>query len=272
MRAGNPGTRSAVFFPFTEMGFERSSGAAGTRLPRPTAKEDGMAEITHTHTHEHSHEEMCAVQSRVSWGAVMAGAVVALAVYLVMTLLGAAIGLSAADVNGRNPGLTTGAGIWAVATTIVALFAGGWVAAQSVVGETKGEAVVHSIIMWGVVMAMIMWLVASGARAGFSAMVGFSTFADNMGRQGMIADTQQRTNAAVTTAERSSNDLTNDPAQREALRSRASEATWWALVGTLLSMAAAIFGGYIGGGTHYRWLSHGMHPHYHRPGAMPAGA
>ena len=215
-----------------------------------------MAEIVHTH--EHSHDDLCAVQSRVSWGAVMAGAVVALAVYLVMTLLGAAIGLSVTDVNARNPNLGTGAGIWAVATTIVALFAGGWVASQSVVGETKGEAVVHSVIMWGVVMAMIMWMVASGARAGFSAMVGFSQFAENMGRQGMVADTKARTDAAVSAAERSSNDLTNDPAQREALRNRASEATWWALLGTLLSMAAAIGGGWVGGGTHYRWLSHGI--------------
>jgi hypothetical protein len=216
----------------------------------------------------HTHDEFCAVHSRVSWGAVMAGAVVALAVYLVMTLLGAAIGLSVTDVNFNTDGLGTGAGIWAVLTTIVALFAGGWVASQSVVGETKGEAVVHSVIMWGVVMAMIMWLVASGARAGFSAMVGFSQFADNVGMQGMVSDTQQRADAAVRTAERSSNDLMNDPAQREAARSRAAEATWWALLGTLLSIAAAIGGGWVGGGTHYRWLSHGVHRH---PGAMATG-
>jgi hypothetical protein len=215
-----------------------------------------MADITHTHAH--THDEFCAVQSRVSWGAVMAGAVVALAIYLVMTLLGAAIGLSTADVNFATDGLSTGAGIWAVLTTIIALFAGGWVASQSVVGETKGEAVVHSVIMWGVVMAMIMWLVASGARAGFSAMVGFSQFAENIGQQGMIADARQRTDAAVATAERSSNDLANDPAQRERMRQRASEATWWALLGTLLSMAAAVGGGWVGGGTSYRWLSHGV--------------
>ena len=227
-----------------------------------------MAEIVHTH--EHAHDDLCAVKSRVSWGAVMAGAVVALAIYLVMTLLGAAIGLSVADANARNPNLGTGAGIWAVVTTVVALFAGGWVASQSVVGETKGEAVVHSVIMWGVVMAMIMWMVASGARAGFSAMVGFSQFAENIGRQGIVADTPQRANAAVNVAERSSNDLTNDPAQREALRNRASEATWWALLGTLLSMAAAIGGGWVGGGTHYRWLSHGIHRET-SPGTMATG-
>jgi len=227
-----------------------------------------MAE--YTHTHEHAHEEM-AVQSRVSWGAIMAGAVVSLAIYLVMSLLGAAIGLSVTDVNFATDGLSTGAGIWAVLTTIIALFCGGWVTSQAVIGESKCEAMIHSVIMWGVVMAMIMWLVASGARAGFSAMVGFSQFADNVGMRGMVADTQQRANAAVASAERSSNDIMNNPAQREAMRSRAAKATWWALGGTLLSILGACGGGWVGGGTSYRWFGYGAHHHHHHGGQMATG-
>jgi hypothetical protein len=226
-----------------------------------------MAE--YTHTNEHAHDYM-AVQSRVSWGAIMAGAVVSLALYLIMSLLGAAIGLSVTNASFSAAGLSTGAGFWAVLTTIVALFCGAWVTSQAVIGESKCEAMIHSVIMWGVVMAMIMWLVASGARAGFGAMVGFSQFADNAGLSGMVADTHQRANAAVSSAERSSNDLMNNPSQREALRSRAAQATWWALGGTVLSILAAVGGGLVGGGTSFRWIDRGLH-HHHPGGQMATG-
>jgi hypothetical protein len=217
-----------------------------------------MADIVHTN------EEHVAVRSRVSWAAIMAGAVVSIAVYLVMTLLGAAIGLSVNNAASAD-GLGTGAAVWAVMTTAVALFAGGWVAAQSVVGETKGEAVVHAIIMWGVVMAMIMWLVAAGARAGFSAMLGFSQFADATGRSASVEDMRQRANSAVAATESGS----MDPTARQAVLDRAKEATWWTLLGTLASMAAAVAGGFFGGGTSYRWLSHDAPRRV--PGAVPRG-
>jgi hypothetical protein len=206
---------------------------------------------TPMHENSHGHEKRVGVRTRVSWGAIMAGAVVSIAVYLLMTLLGAAIGLSVRDAS-INEGLSTGAAIWAVITTAVALFTGGWLASQSVVGETKGEAVVHAIIMWGVVMAMIMWLVASGARAGFSAMIGFSQFADANGRSASVEDMRQRANTAVASTENGS----QDPTARQVVLDRAKEATWWTLLGTLASMAAAVAGGFFGGGTSYRWLSH----------------
>ena len=50
----------------------------------------------------------------------------ALAVYLVLTLLGVALGLSVSD-RVRPENLQTGGAIWAILTTVIALFAGGWV-------------------------------------------------------------------------------------------------------------------------------------------------
>ena len=195
-------------------------------------------------------DEHVGVRSRVSWGAIMAGAVVSIAVYLVMTLLGAAIGLSVRD---GTQSVGAGPAIWAVVTTAVSLFTGGWVAARSVVGETTGEAVIHAVIMWGVVMAMIMWLVAAGARAGFSAMIGFSQFSDSTGRSASVEDMRQRLNSAVATTESGS----QDPATRQAFLERAKEATWWTLLGTVASMAAAVAGGFFGGGTTVRLLPGG---------------
>src|ERR1700730_3851115 len=118
-------------------------------------------------------EDLVPVRSRVSWGAIVAGAVLAMAVYLVLTLLGGAIGLTVSD-NVRTDSLKTGGAIWAILATAIALFVGGWVTTQCTMGENKTEAVVHGVIMWGVVLAMLLWLMATGIRAGFNAMVGMA--------------------------------------------------------------------------------------------------
>lgn len=67
--------------------------------------------------------------TRLSWGAVFAGVVIAVAVQLVLGILGAGIGLSMVDpVEGTTPGAAgfgIGAGIYWLITTVVALGAGG---------------------------------------------------------------------------------------------------------------------------------------------------
>ena len=76
-------------------------------------------------------EDLVPVRSRVSWGAIFAGAVLALAVYLILTLLGGAIGLTVSD-NVRTDTLKTGGAIWAILATAIALFVGGWVTTQCI--------------------------------------------------------------------------------------------------------------------------------------------
>lgn len=70
---------------------------------------------------------------RVSWGAIFSGAITAIAVQLLLNLLGAGVG--AATINpqqGQQPGqgLALGAAIWFVLASIVSLFVGGWIAAR----------------------------------------------------------------------------------------------------------------------------------------------
>ena len=68
---------------------------------------------------------------RVSWGGVFGGVLVALGFLLLMTALGVAVGITAAQ-----PGQTVtdtlgaGAGIWAGVSLLVALFVGGWVSTR----------------------------------------------------------------------------------------------------------------------------------------------
>ena len=189
--------------------------------------------------------EVLPVRSRISWGAILAGAVVALATYFLLTLLGGAIGLTISDDVSRDT-LGTGAAIWAILATAIALFVGGWVTSQCVAGEDKREAVIYGIIMWGVVFAMILWLVASGVRSGFGAMVGMANAAGTANAS-IVADARERiaqTDAAAI-----------DRQEVEQVQDTASNVTWWTLLGTVLSMAAAIAGTVVGAGPSFRLLA-----------------
>ena len=59
---------------------------------------------------------------RLKWGAVFAGLVVALALQVVLTLLGTAIGLSAVGPGTSARGIGIGAGIWMIVTALIAVW------------------------------------------------------------------------------------------------------------------------------------------------------
>jgi hypothetical protein len=208
-------------------------------------------------------QDVMQVGSRVSWGAVIAGAVLALAVSLVLTVLGTAVGLSASDsVDGENLG--RGAAIWAIVTTVVALFAGGYVTSQCVVGETKTESIVHGIIMWGVTFAILLWFAASGISSGFGAMMQVADVGATAS-QNASEDTWQRMAQTAGVSQdkidewtKSAEATAKDPeAQRQAAektQETATQAAWWTLGGIVLSMIAAVLGAIIGAGPTFRIL------------------
>ena len=212
-------------------------------------------------------EDLLPLRSRVSWPAIFAGSVLALAVFFVLTLLGGAVGMTVYDNVSPNT-LNTGAAVWAIASTIIALFVGGWLVSQATVGENKCEAAMHGIIMWGVVFAMLVGLSATGVRAGFNAMVGVASVMDrndgsmrqnweSYARQSGATEEQvNRMRDAGNNAGNKLNDVANDPAARD----RVATAAWWTLFGVLLSMASALAGALVGAGPTIRLLSGGFHP------------
>lgn len=209
------------------------------------------------------------VMSRVRWGPIFAGAAVALAVYWLLALLGAAIGLSVSDhVGGVH--LTAGAAVWAVICVCVSLFAGGCAVSQLSVGETKGEAVMYGVILWGVLFAALMWLMTIGVEAGYSAMVGLTrvggTVAQNSNPSGwqalarqagvpqeQINQWQQQAQNAPAAAARQA---ANNPQNQHVI----AEAAWWAFGATLLSILAAILGTLVGSGPSFRLVPLGAVP------------
>src|SRR5829696_4008104 len=125
-------------------------------------------------------EDVVPVRGRISWSAVLAGAALALAGYLLLTLLGAAVGLTVHDRVGDR-GLAAGAVVWAVVVTAASLFVGGFLASQLTTGENRAEGVVYGLTVWAVTFALLVGLLASGVRAGFTAVVGAATAADATG-------------------------------------------------------------------------------------------
>ncbi|WP_406694734.1 hypothetical protein V5E97_27150 [Singulisphaera sp. Ch08] len=128
-------------------------------------------------------DDVLAVRSRVSWPAIAAGAMIATAIYFVLTLLGAALGLEVA-VRGATAHLGAGAAIYSVLSLLLAMFFGGWSTSRLAVGESKVEALLYGVILWGTLFLGLVWLFSVGIRTGFGAMVGLSSGAYSLAIEG----------------------------------------------------------------------------------------
>jgi hypothetical protein len=106
--------------------------------------------------------------NRISWGAVFAGAVVALVAQLLFTMPGLAIGLTIIEpLTGRTPwpGIGIGAGIWWIVSALISLFLGGWTAGRLAGMPLRQDAILHGIVAWGLIALITFYLVITGVGA-----------------------------------------------------------------------------------------------------------
>src|SRR5205814_5449530 len=115
--------------------------------------------------------------ARISWGAIFAGAIIALATQLVLTLIGAAVGLATLDpATGQNPSGTTlgiGAAVWLVISSFVSLFLGGYVAGR-LGGTFNGW--LHGLATWATVTMLTVLLVSTAAGGLIGKASGLANF------------------------------------------------------------------------------------------------
>ena len=120
--------------------------------------------------------------SAVSWGAIIAGAVVASALSLALLMLGAGIGLvSVSPWSNNNVSVTTFgilAAAWFIAVQLFASGVGGYLAGRlrtrwvSVhTDEVYFRDTAHGLIVWGVGAVITAWLLTSGATSVVSGAV-----------------------------------------------------------------------------------------------------
>jgi multidrug efflux pump subunit AcrB len=218
-----------------------------------------MAETNAAQPHDFA-PDLFSVKSRVSWGAIFAGAVIAMACYLVLTLLFGAIGVSLTETGIRENAIGIGVVVAMVLSLIVSLFLGGWVAAQLTAGENHREAAIYGLLAWAVFMGISLWFVGVGVRTGYFAAVGGAVVVQQ-GQTGMNWEeaarragvSQQRIDDAKAGLDPNrARELANDPQNQERARETATAAAWTALVGTMLSMAASVCGAMVGCGPSFR--------------------
>lgn len=197
-------------------------------------------------------EDVAGVRSRISWPAIVAGAVVAVAINFVLTLFFASLGLTIAEAGVRAGAVGTGALIAALVGIVVSLFAGGWTSTQLTAGESERESVLYGILTWALVVGFSLAIVGMGARAGYFAIVGGSM----IGQQNPAV--QQKIDSMKATveqkADQTNDQLKDDPAARERAEKAAVGAAWAALVGIMLSMAASVVGAMVGRGPSFRMI------------------
>ena len=116
---------------------------------------------------------------RISWSAIFAGVVVAVAVQLLLSMLGVGIGLGLVEpMAGDTPGAGSfgiGAGLWWLVSNLLALVAGGYVAAWLAGNTLRFDGMLHGVVTWGITLLLTFYLLGSaigGIIGGAFGMIG----------------------------------------------------------------------------------------------------
>lgn len=140
----------------------------GTSSARPT--ETGIVE-------EETITRATPGHPRVSWGAIVAGAFLTLAMAWLMTLLGMAIGVSILDASeaaAMGTGFTIGTGLWMLLTALVAFFVGALLTARLARSADQMNGLLHGISLWSLTTVLMLvlsyWGIAGLLQAGASAV------------------------------------------------------------------------------------------------------
>jgi hypothetical protein len=122
-------------------------------------------------TRVHHDDDAGPPRGRASWGAVIAGTVMALVVVLVLQVLMLWLGFTAIDpAFEAEPfeGVGTGAAIGALVTAAIALFVGGLVTGRLANRVNNADVILHGLLTWAVVtlVTLLLTVTAAGALIG----------------------------------------------------------------------------------------------------------
>jgi hypothetical protein len=198
-------------------------------------------------------QDVASVGTRVSWGAILAGSILSLALYVLLSILGAAVGLTISErVSASNLRITAIG--WAIFVICVSLFVGGIVTSAFTVGENKTESVIYGIVMWGLTLVLVLGLGAVGVQTGLNALIRMRELAEPDATESWSAAARSAGVPADQVDEwrrklmPNRGGATDQPADREA----AMRLAWYAFGGIWGSMIAAALGGLVGAGPTFR--------------------
>lgn len=171
----------------------------------------------------------------ISWSSVLAGTAVAIAIGVMLNLLGAAIGASAvnpfAAAAPQAKALTIGAGLWLAFSNLVALQVGGFIAARSAAYPDHNRGMMQGLTVWA--LGTIVTVVLTGSLLSRGMM------------QAADPDLIAAASGAMTPADMA--------AAAEAAKHAAEVLAWWMFATVVLGLIGAVAGGRIGA-EHPAWI------------------
>ncbi|SAL23614.1 hypothetical protein AWB64_01869 [Caballeronia sordidicola] len=194
---------------------------------------------------------------RLSWGSVIAGVILSSIVYLVMSVLGTAIGASLLSPLSRpSPlhGFGFGSGVWVIVTTVLAVFVGSYFAGRC--APVLGW--LHGLLSWAVMTLLIVFGMASviggavstaGSIAATSAQVGATAANQSNGDQSMVNSATQQAQAAIASAASAASSPTAEQDVRQAADTAArsvARASWFSFAALIVGAIIAIVSGGAG--------------------------
>jgi hypothetical protein len=189
------------------------------------------------------HEDVYA-HPLISWGAVIAGVAVAIALGALLNLLGLAIGATAANPwtmdSGDAKALTIGGGLWVAFSNALALQVGAFIAARAAKYPDHHRGLFQGLAVWGVAFVLAFAGLGSSVggllHGGDAAATAYATAADEVsGPDDRVSEADAKAAAEQT------GDVT-------------ASLAWWGVATMLLGAVGAVAGGRLGA----------RHPVWHR--------
>lgn len=182
-----------------------------------------MADLTHV---EVNANRGLARWGGVDWGAILASVFCGLALTLLLTAIGAAIGITAADSDNADE-LSSGVAIWALISTALGTFLGAYIGGSMMRWGARFSSLFHGVTSWSFTLILSIWLGVTAAA-------------------GLVGATLQAANAAANTNVDPDDVETNVQAPSVNMEQVLEAGSWWLVAGLLVSLALAVAGWYLG--------------------------
>jgi MFS family permease len=194
---------------------------------------------------------------RLSWGSIIAGVILSMVVYLIMSVLGTAIGASLLSPMSRPDalhGFGFGSGIWVIVTTVLAVFVGSYYAGRCapVLGWLHGLlawAVMTLLVVYGMTSLITGAVSTAGSIAATSAQVGATAANQSGGANQMIDSAKQQVQAALASAASAASSPEAEQNARQAADTAArnvARASWFSFAALIVGAIIAIVSGNAG--------------------------
>ncbi len=170
-------------------------------------------------------ENVMTVRDRVQWDPIVAGLMSAIATFLLMTVLGIAVGASVLDPADSGQEIGTWAAAWGAISAIVAFFVGGWLAAKTAAVGGSFAGLVNGFLVGASGLVLILWLTGIGLGNVFG------TLSANLGD---ILNVAQDTAQAP------------DGVEAQDAFETVRDSAFGTFIGLLLPLVAAALGGWLG--------------------------